>query len=119
MFHKVVSKGIFDAMHKKAAEGLFTAFMLWYISKKPTYGYEIIRTLRDEHQSVRIGPAHIYPVLAALSKRGLIKAKSVAKGKRIKKLYAITPDGKKRLKEIHDAVVRDNLRTRFLREMLT
>ena len=95
------------------------AFLLWLISKKPSCGYEIIRILRKEHGSDKVGPAHIYPVLADMSRRGLIRAKKVASGKRIKKLYSMTPLGRKRLLEMKRAHFGDGLRARFLREMLS
>ena len=95
------------------------AFLLWLISKKPACGYGIMRVLRKERGSDKVGPAHIYPVLADMSRRGLIRAKEVACGKRVKKLYSVTPLGRKRLLEMKKAHFGDGLRARFLREMLS
>jgi DNA-binding PadR family transcriptional regulator len=108
-----------SAMHKKAADTLFSAFLLWFISKKPMHGYEMISTMRKEHELVHIGPSHVYPILGSLLKEGMIKVKSEAIGKRIKKLYSITQTGKARLKEIKKTYFGDNIRTRFMREMLS
>jgi len=114
---KAHGAGRLSAAHNKAADTLFSSFMLWFISKKPMHGYEMISTLRKDHQSVHIGPAHIYPVLASLLKRGLIKVKKVAKGKRVRKLYTITSAGKSRLAQIKRTHFSNNLRARFLKEM--
>ena len=110
---------IISAAHKKAADTLFSAFLLWFISKKPMHGYEVICTMRKEHELMHIGPSHIYPILGSLLKEGMIKVKSESVGKRVKKLYTITALGKTRLKEIKKTYFGDNLRTRFMREMLS
>jgi len=112
-------KGVLAAAHKRAVVSLFSAFVLWLVSKKPTHGYEVIGTLRKEQQFVHIGPARIYPILASLSRQGLIKVREEAKGRRVRKLYSITPGGRKRLAEIKGTYFRDSLRARFMREMLS
>jgi len=116
-----IQKNILAAVRKHVAQvsEMSMAFFLWLISKKPTYGYEIIRVLRREHSTVKIGPAYVYPVLADMSRRGLIKVKKIASGKRIKKLYFVTPLGRKRLLEMKKVHFGDCLRVRFLREMLS
>ncbi|MDD5340330.1 MAG: PadR family transcriptional regulator [Candidatus ainarchaeum sp.] len=106
------------AVMRRQMTGMMSAFLLWLIEKKPTHGYEIIRLLRREHDTLKIGPAHIYPVLAALSRRNLIKVERVASGKRIKKLYSVTPLGRKALLKMRKAHFRNSLRAQFLREML-
>ncbi len=106
------------AVMRRQMTGMMSAFLLWLISKKPTHGYEIIRLLRREHDSVKIGPAHVYPVLAELSRRNLIKVERVASGKRIKKLYSVSQLGRKMLLKMKKAHFRNGLRAQFLREML-
>jgi len=114
-----VRLGVLAAVHRRVADRMFSSFLLWFISKKPTYGYEIISTLGKEHQFVHVGPAHVYPVLASLAKQGFIRVKEEAKGKRVRKLYSITPQGRKRLAEARAMMSRDSLRARFMREMLS
>jgi len=111
--------GALSAVHKAVAGKMFTTFLLWLISKKPAHGYEIISTLRKEHQFARVGPALVYPMLASLSEKELIRVKKEARGKRVRKLYSITPAGRKRLAEMKKMFSRDSLRTRFMREMLS
>lgn len=106
------------AVMRQKMAGVMSTFLLWLISKKPTHGYEMIRLLRREHDTMKIGPAHIYPILAEMSRRGLIKVRKVASGKRIKKLYSVTPLGRKKLLEMKKAHFGEGLRAQFLREML-
>ena len=115
---KMSGRGL-SAVHRKVADKIFSTFLLWFISKKPIHGYEMISTMRKEHELMHIGPSHIYPILASLLKDGMIKVKSEAIGKRVKKLYTITVLGKGRLKDIKKTYFGDNLRTRFMREMLS
>jgi len=110
--------GALGLLRQKMA-GMMSVFLLWLISRKPTHGYEIIRLLRSEHGAMKIGPAHVYPILAEMSRRGLIRVKRVASGKRIKKLYSVTPLGRKKLAEVRKAHFGDGLRAQFLREMLS
>jgi len=110
--------GMKAAMHHKITEAVSTAFMLWLISKKPTYGYDIIQTFRSEHEFSKVGSGHIYPYLAKMAKDGLVDVKEVSQGKRMKKLYAITPIGRKMLNDIKKRFFHGTLRARFLREMM-
>jgi DNA-binding PadR family transcriptional regulator len=107
------------AIAKEKTFVIMSAFLLWLISKKPVCGYEVIRVLRKEHGSNKVGPSHIYPVLAEMSRLGSIRAKKVASGKRVKKLYSITSSGRKKLLDMKRAHFREGLRVQFLREMLS
>ncbi len=111
--------GAFSVAHKKMANGLFATFLLWLISKKPTYGYGIISTMREEHQSVHIGPSHVYPLLAGLCRQGLVKIREEAKGMRVRKLYSITPAGRKKLADAKARLSGSGLRAQFMREMVS
>ena len=79
----------------------------------------MISTLRKERQCVHVGSARVYPILAGLSKRGLVRVKEEAKGKRVRKLYSITPAGRRELSEVKRTHFGENLRSRFMREMLS
>lgn len=103
---------------KKAAERMFSLFMLWLISKKPAHGYELINVLKKEHEFAKIGSAHVYPFLRKLLNLGLIRVKEEKQGKRVRKLYSITPLGKRKIKELRQYLFGSSIRARFLREML-
>ncbi|MBI5046536.1 PadR family transcriptional regulator [Candidatus Micrarchaeota archaeon] len=101
----------------KALPRILLPFILWFISKKPTHGYEIINTIKKEPGPIKIGPGHVYPILSLLENEKLVKIKETKNGRRIKKLYTITPEGKKKLLEIKKRFF-SGLRGEFLREMV-
>lgn len=106
------------ALMRQKMAGMMSLFLLWLIACRPAHGYEIIRLLREDHAASAVGPAHVYPLLARLSRHGLIRARRVASGKRVKKLYSVTPPGRKKLLEMKKAHLGGGLRARFLKEML-
>jgi DNA-binding PadR family transcriptional regulator len=97
---------------------MFSLFLLWLISKKPAHGYELIGILNKDHEFKKIGPSHIYPFLRKLSNLGLIKAKEQKTGQRVRKLYSITPLGRKKMKELKQYLFGSSTRARFLKEMI-
>jgi DNA-binding PadR family transcriptional regulator len=103
---------------KKAADRMFSLFILWLLSKKPAHGYELISILNKEHEFAKIGPSHIYPFLRKLSNMKLIRAKEEKTGQRVRKLYSITPLGKKKMQEIKKFLFGASIRAKFLREMI-
>jgi len=118
MAKRKLPAGMKAAMSRKVTEAISTAFMLWLISKKPTYGYDIIQTFRSEHEFSKVGPGHIYPYLSKMAKDALVDVKEVSQGKRMKKLYSITPVGRKMLADIKKRFFHGTLRARFLQEMM-
>ena len=71
-------------------------FLLWLIGKHEVHGYQIIKLLKDE--GMRIGANRLYPVLNAMLADGVISQKERRDGKRVRKVYVITPKGRKVLK---------------------
>ena len=72
-------------------------FLLWLIRKHEVHGYQIIKLLKDE--GMHIGANRLYPVLNAMLKDGVISQKEKRDGKRVRKVYVITPKGRKALLE--------------------
>lgn len=66
-------------------------YTLLLLSEGPKHGYEIIKEI-SEKLSKRISPGEIYPFLKLLKKHNYIKVKRT--GKRKKKVYHLTKDGK-------------------------
>jgi DNA-binding PadR family transcriptional regulator len=59
------------------------------------YGYDIIRTVKDQTGSkVQITEGALYPVLHALHADGLLHAEAAYNGRRIRKYYSISETGK-------------------------
>jgi len=114
-------KSVLDALslrHQHFAKMVMMSFMLWLISKKPRHGYEIIGILNKEVCYGQVGAGHVYPILQELAQEGLIKAKEVAHGKRLRKHYTITASGEKRLLDIKKAFFASGMRTQFMKEMI-
>ncbi len=87
-----------------------------YLLKKPRYGYEIIKKM-DEIYHKKISAAHIYPFLKDLRENKYVKEKTSSIGKRKRKIYSLTPKGKKLLdsleKEISgiiDTILKDKIK---------
>ena len=72
--------------------GDFKYIILQCIKDKPSYGYEIIRALRERFFSFYVpSPGSVYPTLQMLEETGYASA-SEKEGKRV---YAITEEGRK------------------------
>ncbi|MCY6372633.1 PadR family transcriptional regulator [Clostridium ganghwense] len=81
---------------------MIKAFILYYLSIKPTHGYEIQKFIQGNHMDswTKIQSGSIYYALGKLEKQGLIellkKEEVKAKGR---KVYKITDKGKQELEE--------------------
>ncbi len=85
--------------HSQLLKGLLDMCLLAAVSDGPSYGYEMIRELRDRGLEVA-GEASIYPVLKRLSKRGLIESylEDSPSGP-ARKYHRLTPAGRESLTE--------------------
>ena len=72
-------------------------FLLWLIGKHEAHGYQIIKLLKDE--GMRVGANRLYPVLKNMLQDGMISQKEKRDGKRVRKIYVITPKGRRALRE--------------------
>jgi DNA-binding PadR family transcriptional regulator len=81
------------APHASAMKKIVIPFLLWAISKKPVTGYSLIKKLGEDCHPIATS-ARIYPLLVHMEKEGLIRSKTLKKGKRESKEYSITPKGK-------------------------
>ena len=59
------------------------------------YGYELTQRVRDLSDGrILLTEGALYPALHKLEAEGILKTESVAIGKRIRKYYALTTDGR-------------------------
>jgi len=84
--------GFMERMKEKVQKENLWFFLLVLLSKKPRYGYELRKLVRDEF-GFWSGNVTAYRVLYALESAGLVKSEA---GER-RKYYAITEKGKKEL----------------------
>lgn len=60
------------------------------------YGYEITQTVKElSDNSMVLTEGSLYPALHRLEAEGLVKTETVLIGKRVRKYYSLTRDGKK------------------------
>ena len=85
--------------HSQLLKGLLDMCLLSVIDSTPSYGYEMVRRLKERHLEVA-GEASIYPVLKRLKTRGLIEGYlEDSPAGPARKYYRTTPAGQVRLKE--------------------
>src|ERR1043165_2935830 len=65
-----------------------------------TYGYEITQRVKElSDGSILLTEGALYPTLHRLESEGLLKTESVMVGKRLRKYYMLTTEGKSEVKE--------------------
>jgi DNA-binding PadR family transcriptional regulator len=109
------SRRTFD---KRMMRHMFSTFLLWYISRNRTHGYELIKRLEKEEKFKVIGASQLYPMLKALMRQGLISQKREMQGKRARKVYHITQKGREALQAAKRCMCQSPLKRQFLREMV-
>lgn len=80
---------------------MIKALILYYLSLKPTHGYEIQKFIQLNHMDswTKIQSGSIYYALGKLEKEGLIKLqREEAIGTKVRKIYEMTQKGKEELK---------------------
>jgi DNA-binding PadR family transcriptional regulator len=118
-----IMNGAHDRPHlaksiERVARVKFSIFLLWLISKKAVHGYDIIKALKSEPAMSEMAASRIYPILAELSGRGLISCRRVMQGKRAKKLYRLTPQGRSRLGQAKTYIRSNRMMVAFMEDML-
>src|SRR6516162_7315495 len=71
-----------------------------------TYGYEITQRVKDLSEgTILLTEGALYPTLHRLESEGLLKTEKVTIGKRIRKYYMLTSEGRSEVKErVNDLV---------------
>lgn len=80
---------------------MIKVLILYYLSLKPTHGYEIQKFIQVNHMDswTKIQSGSIYYALAKLEKEGLIQLSTeLSIGGKVRKIYSITEKGKEELK---------------------
>lgn len=67
---------------------------------KKMYGYEITQRVKDlTMDRIQLTEGALYPTLHALEAEGLLTTETEYIGKRVRKYYSLSPNGKKKSKE--------------------
>ncbi len=72
--------------------GLIRLHVLHHAAERPIYGGWMIEELREH--GYRISPGTLYPMLHGLTRKGYLKMRPEGPGKRARRLYTITPQGR-------------------------
>ena len=83
-------------MDSQMKKGLVEVCILTLLSRGDSYGYQLIK---DIGPIMDLSESTLYPVLRRLEGAGSLKVYSVEHNGRLRKYYAITEEGKKRIQE--------------------
>jgi PadR family transcriptional regulator, regulatory protein PadR len=77
--------------------------LLRIIYANPTWGYHIKKQV-DAEFNIRLRHGALYPALNQLEKKGLVASSNQLVGRRVRKVYTITENGKTYLQTYYDIV---------------
>jgi PadR family transcriptional regulator, regulatory protein PadR len=83
-------------------DGLIRIHVLLHASHEPIFGLAMMKEL--EHHGYSVGPGTLYPLLHGLEKSGLLRSMSDHVDGRRRRVYRITPAGKRALEKAKDKV---------------
>ncbi|MFX0043929.1 MAG: PadR family transcriptional regulator [Candidatus Hodarchaeota archaeon] len=109
---------IADAIEQSMKKGHISTLILLALEKGPSHGYNLMQIISDGTYGVWNPTASsLYPHLASLTEKGLIKFRSEMDGKRERKVYEITPKGSRTLKKLIEK--QQNMRKSLLSMILS
>lgn len=82
--------------------GLIRLHVLHHAAEAPIYGGWIIEELR--RHGYRISPGTLYPMLHGLERHGYLTCRAEGPGRRTRRHYTITPEGRRALSEAKEKV---------------
>jgi PadR family transcriptional regulator PadR len=85
------------SQHQELYGGLIRLHILLHAAQEPLHGSWMMAELR--HHGYRISPGTLYPMLHGLEAKGYLRSKEERDGKQVRRLYSITPSGKRALDE--------------------
>jgi DNA-binding PadR family transcriptional regulator len=77
---------------KDLYSGLIRLHVLHHAAERPIYGGWMIEELREH--GYEISPGTLYPMLHGLARKGYLKGRQEGPGKRARRLYTITRQGR-------------------------
>ena len=81
-------------MDSQIKKGMMEACILSVLNRGDSYGYQLIK---DMEPIMRLSESTLYPVLRRLEAAGCLTVYSVEHNSRLRKYYAITDEGRKRI----------------------
>ena len=84
---------LMDRLRYRFAKGFLDLLILQLIETKPTWGYDIIKKTETTYK-LKLRHGALYPMLNTLKAKGFIKCRRELQKGRVRKIYAITQDGR-------------------------
>ena len=83
-------------MDAQLTRGLIEACILKLLTKGDSYGYQLVR---EAEEVLSISESTLYPVLRRLETAGALTVYSMEHNGRLRKYYAVTDEGRKKINE--------------------
>jgi PadR family transcriptional regulator, regulatory protein PadR len=87
---------------KELYSGMIRLHILYHASKGPIFGLWVIEELG--RHGYKLSPGTLYPILHGLERKGYLRATEKRDGRQARRLYRITPVGRKALKDAKEKV---------------
>ena len=81
--------------------------LLRIVQAKPTWGYQIKKQVEADFD-IKLRHGALYPTLNSLEHKGLLECTKQQKGRRVRKVYAITENGKAYL-QVYYSILRSQI----------
>jgi PadR family transcriptional regulator, regulatory protein PadR len=101
MYHQMIYHGpMTDEVDSRMMYGNVGTLVMALLARTPLHGYRLRQVLAEtSRNSLHVSLSRLYPLLAALEKRGLVRSSVVKAGEsREQRVYSVTPRGRKELK---------------------
>ncbi|MGA2842024.1 MAG: PadR family transcriptional regulator [Steroidobacteraceae bacterium] len=77
--------------------GLIRLHLLHHAAESPLYGFSMIEELG--RHGYRLSPGTLYPILHGLEKKGYLRSTEQRLGRTARRMYRITPSGRRALED--------------------
>jgi len=88
-------------LERRFIKDFLDLLILQLVEAQPVWGYRIIKETQRKY-GIRLRHGALYPTLNTLETKGFIRSKKELEKGRVRKIYEITPPGKKLLDTYHD-----------------
>jgi len=91
-------------VHQDLYSNLIHLYVLHHACRQPTFGLQIIEEVA--RLGYKLSPGTMYPLLAALEKKGLLRSREVRSGGTARRIYCATAAGRKACSAARERVTR-------------
>ena len=81
--------------HRGLYGGLIHLHLLHHAAARPIYGFSVIEELAG--RGYKLSPGTLYPILHGLQKKGFLRSTEQRRGRTTRRMYRITPSGRRAL----------------------